>query len=124
MRINELLEGTLFKDTDFVSPQEDGKRDINFDLVDDLTHFMENDDDVYRRHVHPIVSKFIEMHKASKECSANMFKPAAEKSYQLYIRKFPIRELPDHIDEKICKEVCDKIFEDLKQHIANDKYED
>jgi hypothetical protein len=124
MRINELLEGTLFKDADFVSPQEDGKRDINFDLVDDLTHYMETDDDVYRRHVHPVVSKFIEMYKGDKDCSASMFKPAAEKSYQMYIRKFPIRELPDQLDEKICKQVCDKISEDLKQHIANDKYED
>ena len=44
MRIRELLENKFFKDLDFVKSTEKG-RELDFDLIEDLTHFMNYDDD-------------------------------------------------------------------------------
>ena len=124
MRITELLEGTLFKDDDFVTPKEGGGREINYDLPDDLIHFMNHDDNVYRRHVFPVVARMLDLHKKNITPKASIFKPAAEHSYKIYIKKYPIRELPDHIDEETCNKVCDKMHEEVCQHIADGKYKD
>jgi hypothetical protein len=48
MRITELLEGKVFDDMNFVKQSGD-KKEINFDLIEDLIHFMHNDDKLYRR---------------------------------------------------------------------------
>ena len=56
MRINELLEAKKFDDSDFVKDTE-GNREIDYDLTEDLVFFMNNDDEVYRRHLYPSISK-------------------------------------------------------------------
>ena len=123
MRINELLEGTLFNDLDFVTPKEDG-REINYDLPDDLIHFMHNDDNVYRRHVYPTISKCVDRVKADRATHPSMFKGPVETSYKLYIKKFPIRELPDELEEEVCKKVCKKLHDETCKHVADGKYKD
>ena len=123
MRIRELLENKLFKDADYVKHTGE-KREIDFDLCEDLTYFMNHDDDVYRRHLFPAVARLIDAHKAKKELSPSIFKPAVQKSYKIYISKFPIRELPDEIEDAVCEEVCSKMHEDISQHISDGKYKD
>jgi hypothetical protein len=120
MRINELLEGTNFKDIDFVKTSGD-KREIDFDLAEDLMHFMNNDDDVYRQHLFPIINKC--KHNMSS-MRPSMFKPAVVKSYKLYVKKFPIRELPDQLDEKMCNETCKKMYDDMCKDRDEGKYKD
>jgi hypothetical protein len=123
MRINELLEGTNFKDIDFVKHSGES-REINFDLPDDLMHFMNSDDSVYRRHLHPVITKCINSIKIKKPTNPSIFKPAVQDSYKLYIRKFPIKELPLDIDEKMCEETCKKMHDETIKHIKDGKYKD
>lgn len=123
MRIRELLESKYFNDNDFVTPTENG-RELNFDLAEDLIYFMNHDDDVYRRHVFPSIAKCIDYFNENRPTKAGMFRPAVEKSYQIYAKKYPIRELPESLDEEMCKEICTKIHEEFKQHIADGKYKD
>jgi hypothetical protein len=123
MRIQELLENTNFKDSDFVKHQ-DGKRDIDYDLSEDLAFYMHNDDDVYRRHTYPAISKCIESIKSNKKINPGIFKAAVEESYKSYVKKFPIRELTDNISDDVCKEICNKLHEELCQHYEEGKYKD
>ena len=123
MRITELLEGKIFKDLDFVKQSGD-KRELDYDLVEDLAYFMNHDDDVYRRHVFPVVAKLIDGHSSKTKFTPDIFKPVVEKSYKLYVSKFPIRELPENIEDKVCKEVCSKLHEEITQHISDGKYKD
>lgn len=123
MRIIELLENSNFKDSNFVKMQ-DGKRDIDYDLSEDLAFYMHNDDEVYRRHMYPAIVKCVESIKASKKVDPNIFKAAVQDSYKSYIRKFPIRELPDDVSEDVCKEICSKLHEELCQHYEEGKYKD
>jgi hypothetical protein len=122
MRINELLEGKIFNDLDFVTHKQDGKREINYDLAEDLVHFMNQDDHSYRRHVYPTIAKFLDLKDAKKDIKPGIFKSAVEECYKQYIKHFPIRELPDEIDEEMCRQVCDKMYEEVSQHHSDGIY--
>lgn len=121
MRIRELLESKLFKDDDYVSKTEGG-REINFDLIEDLVHFLNHDDDIYRRHLFPSISKCIDIVERKKKPAASIFKSAVEEGYRQYIKEYPIRELPDDIDQEVCEEICSKLRETICNDIADGKY--
>jgi hypothetical protein len=123
MRIKELLEGKYFDDMKFVK-QEGDKRDIDFDLPDDLIHFMHNDDDVYRRHLFPKIAHCIDQVKVKKPTDLEIFKPAVQHSYKLYIKKFPIRELPTELGDKMMERICGKLHDDTLQDIKDGVYKD
>lgn len=122
MRIVELFEGH-FKDLDFVK-QESDKRELDYDLVEDLIYFMNNNDDVYRRHVYPIIVKCIHSIESKTPTSPSLFKDAVINSYKKYITEFPIRELPSTLSNKTFKEVCTKMHEEVCQHAKEGKYKD
>lgn len=124
MRIIELLEGKNFNDLQFVKITDDeGNKELDFDLTDDLIFFMNNNDEAYRRHLHPIVAKCMNRLKSKKSVKPSIFEPAIIECYKMYKEEFPIRELPQSLDEKLCNEVCDKIHEEVCQHIKDGKYD-
>ena len=124
MRIRELLEAKKFDETDFVFQSGNNKRELNFDLIEDLIHFMNEDDDIYRRHTYPAIAKCIDKVSAKTKPSISIFEPAVKECYKLYSKKFPIRELPEELDDNMCKEVCSKLHETVVQHITDGKYKD
>lgn len=115
MRINELLEGRFFDHSQFTTPKNDGGREINFDLAEDLVYYMNENDNVYRRHVYPVVHKCVSMLDAKKSADPQMFADVVKECYKAYAREFPIRELPDDLSEELCKEICDKVYEQICQ---------
>lgn len=123
MRINELLEGKDFNDLDFVKHNEDGK-EIDFDLAEDIVFHMNNDDDTYRKHVYPSVTKCLSVIKSKKKSSPDIFKDAVIESYKSYIKEYPLRELPDELDEKTLKEACKKMYDEVLGHHRDGKYKD
>jgi len=123
MRITELLEGKTFNEMDFVTHTVDkGKRELNFDIMDDLIFFMNNDDDAYRRHLYPVVSKCVNKHNNDKKTSAKMFADAVKECYSMYINEYPIRGMSSSITDECLKETCKKLHDLVCQHIDNDKY--
>lgn len=123
MRIRELLESKYFNSEEFVSHHEDGK-DINFDLIEDLVYFLNNDDDVYRRLLYPKVAECLDQHTANRPTKSSVFMPAVNKGYEIYKQRFPIKELPFNLDEEMVKQVCNKLHDDFKQHISDGHYKD
>lgn len=123
MRIKELLEGKNFRDMDFIKETDKGN-EIDFDLVEDLAFFMHNDDDTYRRHVYPSISKCLDYTKHKKKTSPAFFKSAALESYKNYLKEYPIRELPDSLDEETCNKVCEKLHDEFKEHFSDGRYKD
>ena len=123
MRINELLEGKEFDDLEFV--KKDGANDdIDYDLVEDLVYYMNHDDDAYRRHLYPAVTKCIEGIKAKRSTSPSIFKNAVTECYKTYIQKFPVRNLKDSLEDDLFREVCEKLHEETCKHVEEDKYKD
>lgn len=123
MRINELLEGKNFDDLDFVKDDENG-RELDFDLTEDIVFHMNNDDDTYRKHVYPSITKCLSIIKSKKKGNPDIFKDAVIESYKTYRKEYPLRELPDELDEKTLKEVCKKMYEEVLEQHADGKYKD
>ena len=121
MRITELLEGKNIDDFSEFVEQDKDKGGINYDLAEDLVHFMNEDDEIYRRHIYPIIAKVL---KTKESLSPSIFAPAVKESYKAYLKKFPIRELPDELDGKNLKETCTKMQEELAKHMSDGKYKD
>jgi hypothetical protein len=123
MRIQELLENAAFKEDNFIKKSGE-KEEIDYDLADDLVHFMHNDDHVYRRHVYPVIVKCIGLLKHKKPTQSKMFAEAIKECYKAYSKKFPIRVLPESLEEDQLKEACEKIHSELLKHVKDGKYKD
>lgn len=123
MRVQELLENINFKDDKFVKHTGE-KREIDYDLVEDLVHFLNNDDDIYRRHVYPVVTRCIDLIKVKKPVSKSLFGDLVKEGYKEYVKKFPIKELPNELDKKAFKEACSKMFKEVCDDIKEGKYKD
>lgn len=123
MRIEELLEGKQFNELDFIKTKDDsGEKEIDYDLADDLIFFMNNNDEVYRKHVYQIISKCINSKKNNEEIKPAEFIKCVKECYKLYLEEYPIRELPDKLDKKTLKEICEKFHEEVFKHIEDGKY--
>ncbi len=123
MRIRELLENKNIKDLEFVRKEGDNTV-LDFDLIEDVTFFLNNDDNIYRKFVFPAVQKCVEGNKKRLKTSPNIFKQAALEGYKAYLKKFPIRELPTELDEELCNEICGKMHEDICNDISKGSYKD
>jgi len=123
MRIQDLLEGKNFDDLEFVK-QDGDKKEISYDLPDDLIHFMHNDDHAYRRHLFPAIARCMDQMSSKKPTNMNVFKPAVMHSFKLYADKFPIKELPNELDEKMCERICNKMHDDVIKDIKDGVYKD
>ena len=107
MKITELLEGSNFNDLDFLENTPNGHQ-INFNLVNDLVYFMHENDDIYRRYTYPAILKYAKLRKQHSN-AASVFKTAVIAGYAKYIREFPIRELPDRIDNAVLTQTCNAL---------------
>jgi len=85
---------------------------------------MNEDDDVYRRHTYPAIANCLNKISAKRKSDTKTFELAVKESYKIYTRKYPIRELPDDIDSKMCEQVCSKIHEEVLKHISDGKYKE
>lgn len=120
MRITDLLESQNFDESDFISE----KGELDYDLVEDLSYFMNHDDDTYRRHVYPNIVKCLHSLEKKKDTNPSIFKNSVVESYKQYIKQFPIRQLSDELDDKTLNNVCKKFYEDLVKHVDEGKYKD
>lgn len=123
MRIYELLEGNIGDLSNFVK-HGDGKNDIDYDIAEDMMHYMNNNDRIYRRYMYPIVEQCIRFMKLKKSTGPEMFKGAVQECYDSYLTDYPIRELPNDLDDSTCKAICKKIYEQLCKDIEEGKYKD
>ena len=105
MRITELLEDIEDKNHNGIDDK------LEFDLADDLFFFINNDDDVYRRHVYPSMMKY----KQNKGHDGQvLFGDAVSRAYESYSKKYPIRQLPKTLPAEIQEQVCGMLMQNLK----------
>lgn len=109
MRIQELLESVEDKNHNGINDK------LEFDLIDDLFFYMNNDDDIYRRHVYPAVHQFKQARRSGNSIQQNLFGDAVTKAYESYCKKFPLRELPTELPQDISEKVCENFVEALEK---------
>ena len=115
MKITELLESFPHK--------VDTKQDqLPYDLAEDLMFFMRNDENFYRKHYYPHIAKIKEQVKKGRKLSSNVFMPMVQHAFECYTDKFPVRGLPESLEDDLCEEICSKLRTEEVQHINNDIY--
>ena len=115
MKIIELLENIQL-------PSEDQGNKPQFDLKDDLEFFMRNDDDFYRRQYYPHIIKCKRYIESGKTLNPKAFRQLVDHAYECYTKKFPIRELPDTLEEEVRTQLCNKLTHDETKHIKDKIY--
>lgn len=121
MRIRELFENKYFNPVQYVSEVGDNKdNEINYDLVEDLFYFINNDDDIYRKKLYPIIAFFLEKRKVNKVPPAKIFARMVEESYDEYKKQFPIKELPKDLSQEMNTKICEKLYDMVVNHDSND----
>ena len=123
MRIRELLENKQFDDLDFVK-KDGNSEELDYDLVEDLIHYMNEDDDIYRRHLYPVVTDCVGKMDSNRKIDSSIFKNAVAECYKSYVKKFPIRQLKDSIEDDVLKEACKRMYEETCKHYKEGKYKD
>jgi hypothetical protein len=95
---------------------------LPFDLQDDLIFFMRNDNEFYRRHYYPHIVKCKHHLNQGQNLSNRVFEPLVRHAFECYSNKFPIRELPESLSEKMCEEICNKIKSEESKNISKKIY--
>jgi hypothetical protein len=96
----------------------------NFDLIDDLVFFINNDTEFYRKSYFPVESKFINSYKNNKTISAKFFIPIVKKAYSIYKDQYDVHGLPSELSIDNLKEICLKLkqqeIEDIKKQSVSE----
>lgn len=87
-----------------------------FDLIDDIIFFINNDPEFYRTTYFPLVSKFTDELKKNRVPSADAFKSVSEKAYDAYKAKFKVKDLPDNLSPDELKDTCIKLHTQEVKH--------
>lgn len=98
MRVDELFS------------HNDDKKELDFDLIDDLIFFIQNDHNFYRTDYYPFISKFHKYLKSGAETSPSLFKNIVLRAYNVYRSKFNVDGLDDKLTIEQIKEVCNKLY--------------
>ena len=112
MHINELF-----------GSDEDKKKDLGYDLKDDLIFYMQNDPAFYRKEYFPTMLKYDKYCKEGKQVSARGFKKLVDYAYECYQNKFPVEGLERNLDEEMCEAICKAIHEQETKNCKNGFYD-
>lgn len=112
MNINELFDSDKEK-----------KKDLGFDLKDDLMFFMNNDPEFYRKKYFPAMLKFDKYCKEGKEIGPRGFTPLVKYAYECYQNRFPVEGLERDISEEMCEAICKEIHVQEVKNVENKFYD-
>ena len=98
MEIDELLNN-----------KHEGKKDLGYDLMDDLMFFMNNDPQFYRKKYFPTMLKFDKYCDQGKHVGPRGFEPLVKFAYECYQNKFPVEGLEPELDKDLCEKICNEL---------------
>lgn len=100
------------------------KNTLGYDLKDDLSIFMNNDPEFYRKRYFPTILKFKKYCDEGKTVQPIAFKKLVTDAYDIYKVKFPVEGLANSLDEETCMEICKNIVETETKNIKDGEYKD
>lgn len=123
MRFAEFYENVRFDELEYTKQTPEG-REVDYDVINDLIVFINNYDPFYRSKVIPLIAACVDLRNQHKKISIDLFKPVVKEGYKLYCAEYPIRELPDQLDDADLKKACSALLKDLSDEISAGKYKD
>lgn len=99
------------------------KKDLGYDLMDDLMFFMNNDPQFYRKRYFPTMLRFDKFCKEGRDVSPRGFEKLVKEAYEIYRNKFPVEGLESTLDKDICERLCHQIHEQEKKNCEEGMYD-
>lgn len=100
------------------------KKELGYDLMDDLAFFMNNDPLFYRKRYYPTMLKFNNYCKKGKQVSPRGFEKLVKEAYEIYRNKFQVEGLEKELDKEICEKICQHIHEQESKNCKEGLYND
>lgn len=107
--IGPVEPGEIMLITELFDPNPEPKRELDYDLHDDLIYFMNADPEFYRSNYYPIQHRFQGHCEAGRNVDPMAFKAIIQKAYENYKSKFPLPQLKEQLDEEELTEICEKL---------------
>lgn len=108
--------------TDELFNDNKNKKDLGYDLMDDLMFFMNNDPAFYRKKYFPAMLKFDKYCDQGKTIGPRGFEPLVKYAYECYQNKFPVEGLEPELDEEVCEKICNEIHKNETKNCEDGVY--
>ena len=102
---------------------DSGKRELGYDLCDDMMCFMNNEPSFYRKDYFPAMHKFKEYVKAGKSVHPRAFEGLVKKAFESYKNKFPVEGLDQALDKEMMEKICNEIHRLETDNVNNGHYD-
>lgn len=96
----------------------------DFDVVDDLIHFINNNTEFYKEVYYPVVQKFANGQKYNMPLSKSLFVPVAKKGYEVYKQAYNLDDLPEQLSIEDLNDICTKLYDQQIKDIENENSDD
>jgi hypothetical protein len=106
---------------DIISSKDKDK--LDFDLIEDVIYFMNNEPKFYRKEYYPFMFKFKKYIDAGKRLKPVVFKPMCEKAFKIYQNKFPQESMHLSLEDSDYKDMCGKLYEKEMSNIEEGHYD-
>jgi hypothetical protein len=112
MEINDLL------------PADSDKKQLGYDLKDDLVCFMQNDPQFYRKEYFPVMHKFKEYVESGKSVHPRAFEGLVKKAYESYQSTFKVEGLESTLEKDMCEGICNTLHEQETKNVEDGRYDE
>lgn len=85
--------------------------ELDFDLIDDLIHFINNNTEFYKSVYYPVVQKFHNNHKYNLPLDKSVFVPVVKQAYDVYKKAYNLDNLPAQLDMQDLSDICTKLYQ-------------
>jgi hypothetical protein len=102
-------------------------KENDFDLVDDLVHFINNNSEFYKEIYLPVVNKFATVHKSHMSPKVSVFAPVVRQAYEYY-KQFvehnnPEVNLPEQLRQEDFIKTCNSLYQQQKDYIEKGSHQ-
>jgi len=98
--------------------------DLEFDLIDDLIEFINNDTTFYKEVYYPLVQKLRDNYKTGASLKKASFISMVKRAYELYKETYDVDQLPDTLSSDTVHDICNKLYQQEIDDIEKEKSPD
>lgn len=115
MLIQEMLDYNL---------SEPKKKELGYDLCDDMMCFMNNEPTFYRKQYFPVMHKFKEYVQSGKDIHPRAFESLVRKAFESYKNRYQVEGIEEALDKEMVEKICNEIHRVEVENIKHGHYDD
>ncbi len=102
---------------------DSSKKELGYDLCDDMMCYMNNEPSFYRKEYFPVIHKFKKYVKAGKDVHPRAFEGLVKKAFESYKNRYQVEGLDEALDKEMVEKICNEIHRSEKQNIKDGHYD-